>query len=285
MTMEEDKSILVFEMLVERLSALEMQNSKIVQNMKDTCIAQKMLRKNLFDYKIDVRLLDETSFVFKKEVRVLVEPCQYSNGCDMRFLCLADEDDYKKVENILNELFNNSQMQKIKDWIQYRNTIENGDCKRLTCKELNIDTIFVDVEDYVLNKYLNKMTDNKLACFMPATSPCLILQNVSDVDEVMDVLAKLENAWDSLKFVQGNPRDNISLLSLYGHWWKFYLMLTADDNDFDMQNHVSEASLNTFMDYLHRLEHGKTTTEFELLQDKSDIQYAQKTIRKMLDNA
>ena len=199
--MESDKLISVFEMLVERLTNIELQNATIINHLKETCVKNGLLEKKLFGYPLDVKLIqgtpfDGTPFDGRMPRYVLVSfPKQRYDKEPLR-LCLFKDDHVEKIKNILDDTLTQSQMARVLEYIEYLKATPEKEVKPLPCEELGIKSIYINFPDYILNQYFLKINSKLRFVITSGKFLSFIIQSVTNVDEIWSMVNNVLGFWD-----------------------------------------------------------------------------------------
>jgi hypothetical protein len=255
-----DKMIDVFEMLIERLTNIEIQNNKMMNHLKEKCMKDGILEKNLFGYPLDVKLIDGTQFHGKKCEYVLVSFPNQSYDKEALYLRLDNAAYFQKVKPLIEKILSQEQLSRVLEYIEYLKTIpDNEDVKALTCEELGINSIYNNFTEHILNLYFQDKNP-KIRFIVNSINefPTLILKNVEDVDEIWVIVKNVLDFWDfSMK--QRYTDDCMHVKEFSNDWVWFYILLVGEifvreeHYDINWKNLYSKVSVKQFEHYTFHL--------------------------------
>jgi hypothetical protein len=281
--MESDKLTNIFEMLVERLTNIELQNDKMINHMKETCVKNGLLDKQLFGYPLDVKLIDGIQFAVNKPEYVLVAfPNQIY---DKEALCLNlfKVDHVEKVKPILDDILTQPQRDRVFEYIKYvQATVDNEEIKELSCEELGIDSIYKNITEHILNHYFKKKNSKVIYVINNCEFPSFILKNVQDIDEIWSIVNDVLGFWN-FTIKQRDVRDCMHVDSTPAYWVQFYIMLVGEDYDINWKSVFSKVTarqFDMFKSYVKRVRNGYQKTDNYLLTEDS-LDVVEKRLKKM----
>ena len=280
--MESDKLINIFEMLVERLTNIELQNDKMMNHMKETCVKNGLLGKQLFGYPLDVKLIDGTQFAVNKPEYILVSFPNQQRDKKAFYLDLFKDDHVERVKPILDDM-SEAQRARVLEYIRYvQATADDEEIKELSCEELGIASIYKNITEYILNQYFKKKNSKVMYVINNCEFPSFILKNVQDIDEIWSIVNDVLGFWN-FTIKQQEVDDCMHVKEVHANWVKFYIMLVGEDYDINWKSVFSKVTAQQFdnyTSYVRRVRNGLQKTDNYLLTEGS-VHVVEKRLKQM----
>jgi hypothetical protein len=201
-----DTLIALFEMLNERLHKIEEGNNTLINCLKNKCVQESKLDKNLFCYPFNVNIyfhdycahksltLNEGNYAY-----ISLSDSYIENRIDDSYYPMYSRH-YDKVRPLLEARLTKTQLQKL-DTHQRCMTIHDVDMK---CEELGINDINLNVHEYIANMYIKSKYDmvELIVLNITESSHDIIIKNASTIDDVVQCTC---NVFNDLCLPLNNP--------------------------------------------------------------------------------
>ena len=252
------KLIEVFDMINERLYAIEKSNNQIKQHLKNKCIKNGELDKDLFDYPLDVNIIDKHMSI-RKEYFVYVTLSIFEGDTSSLF-CLCDVDDYNKVKESLPDILNEEQIRVVKSFYKKYHLLDNYDIEYIKCKDIGVSSVFKNIDDYILDEYLKLKHHNLHLLFRPTIVDNyeMILTNVESIDETIQCAKDIYNFFDlNLDKLSNKNKMNI-ILCPDNHRVGFEILLNIPKASCNMEallkkHRINKKILQRYIAYCNRI--------------------------------
>ena len=264
--MESEMLINVFEMLVERLTNIEMQNIKMMDHLKVNCVRQGLLEKHLFGYPLDVKLVDGMQFDVRQPFVMVSFPELTPDDTSPLRLFLLTDDHLAKIKPILEETLDESQKTRVFEYIEYLkrvNDVESEEITELTCEDLGLFSLFSNIHEHILNMYFRKLNPKIVWVINNVNDfPSFMLRDVHDVDEIWSVVSEAFGFWN-FTVEQQVAGDYMQVEQVRGGWVNFHLLLMGQDDDINwnfVYSRVKPIDFEFYSAYLKRLRNEDQST-------------------------
>lgn len=184
--------IALFEMLNERLYNIEQSNNTIINHLKNKCINDGMLDKDLFGYPINISIIHHGDWDYPTQEQKLTNGAYayitlniHDTDCD------RSNDSYypmytvhfDKVKPMLEDVLSASQIQAIN---KKRDNVDINQ-EDIKCCDLGIEDINVYVHDYLANLYIRSKFPKVERVLLNVTENYndIIIKDAHTIDEVL----------------------------------------------------------------------------------------------------
>lgn len=275
------KLIEVFDMLNERLYAIEKSNNQTKQHLKNKCIKAGELDKDLFEYPLDVNIID-MHLSIDKQYFVYVTLSIY-DAYDCSIFSLCDIEDYNKVKESLPDVLNEEQINVVEAYYKKYHLLDNYDieyikCKEIQCQEIGVISIFKSIDEHILNEYL-KLKHRNLHLLCPTIVEYyeMILKNVESIDETIQCVQDIYNFFGfHLDKLSTKNKINITLCP-DNYWVGFEILLNIPEVSCNTEVLLKVYKINTkiikqYIAYCYRLDIEGYIKYHNALDDKHAVQ-------------
>lgn len=205
MDVSSNKLIEVFDMINERLYNIEKSQNIMMTHLKNKCIQERKLDKDLFGFPIDVHTFYDETYIIEKHTLLYVST-DFVNMSQDREFSIYKQKNFNIVKSFLPQILDNDKILKLEQHVN------NGTKGIITCKEFNIVSMFDDIDHHILNAFVTSHCRN-VKWFFPCFPYSFVLQNVSSMEEAVKCI---ENV---------NALFNISLSDV--SIWGYHLKITC----------------------------------------------------------
>jgi hypothetical protein len=231
-----EKLIAVFDMINERLYNIEKSNNLIINHLKNKCRKERKYDKDLFEYPINVK------YCYHLTPNIEKDTCVY-----VSFLCM-DEGDFRpfsvynrRVFNIYKEflptILDNKQIHRLETHIM-ENPNRFNDIIPLTCEELNIESMFRDVDHYIMNAYVSQHC-KKIKWILPTTGEHydFIIKDVESLDDVVKCVSDVHNLFKSSLDKLASSRNKMYVVLCPNQYWaNLEMIISSNTYDYNLEN-------------------------------------------------
>lgn len=229
MDINNEKLIEVFDMINERLYNIEISQQKMTTHLKNKCIEQQKLDKDLFDYPMNVCLIDD--FDIKPKDYVYVSFQLFDNIDELDKLCqnnsIYNNEFLNKVKYLLHDMFDKEQLDVILNEVKSQD--ENDYVLR--CSDINIDTLYKYVGDYICNKYI-KDQENRVVMIVPSYGSHydIVFKGLHNLDECIECFTKVYEILGLPLHNLASLRNNMTINVIKNKYWlNFEILLNIDE--------------------------------------------------------
>lgn len=262
--LNEDKLVLVFEMLVNRLTNIEIQNNSIINHLKQQCIERKKLPKELFNYPMDVELIDSTPFSFDKSSDEHLYVVWFDGVDEIPSDILK-----QKYESTLKEEFAETQIEKIIN--------HNQDEDSIRCVDIGKESIFTYVDDHIISTYFTRK--NKQCVYVLqdcAGVNAFIFRNIANIDEIFSLV---NSFYDDTKT---SSLSKMYIKEIHKNWMNFEIISKFEFINYIKLPRLTKKQLKTYLDSICRIKHDSEKTN-DPYMDASSITSMKDTLRDLMD--
>lgn len=236
MDINSQKLIEVFDMINERLYAIEKGNNQIKQHIKNKCMEDGKFDKDFFDYPLDVNIVNINNNKSIDGDFLYVTLSIYEGNASSLFR-LCDVEDYNKVRESLPDILNEKQITAVKEYVKKSQLLkEDDEIEFIKCKDIGVSSIFQNIDDYILNEFLKQKYKNlHLICPTFADHYEMILKNVGTLDEtiqcVQDIYSFLGVNLHKLSY-----KSKINIIVCPNNYWVgFEVLLNIPEESCNME--------------------------------------------------
>ena len=282
------KLIEVFDMINERLYAIEKSNNQIKQHLKNKCIKDGELDKDLFDYPLDVNIIDK-HMSFDKQDFVYVTLSIYDTY-DCSIFTLCDIDDYNKVKESLPYILNEEQINVVEAYYKKYHVLDNYDIEYIKCREIGVISIFNSIDEHILNEYL-KLKHKNLHLLCPTIVDYyeMILKNVESIDETIQCVQDIYNFFGLNLKVNLSCKNKLNIIVCPNNYWVgFHILLNVPDDIYNMEvllkvYKINKTIIKQYIAYCNTLHNDGYIKNHHALDDKHAVQLSINLFNDIID--
>jgi hypothetical protein len=191
MSVSNERLIDLFEMLIERLSNIEKSQDTMMKHLKNKCLDERKLDKDLFELPINVDTyyhgndrIDTNTFIYVNH--------EFPDDIPEHCLSITKPYVYDKVKSFLPKILSNKQIEKLDKFLSVADINNDDSKKKLTCVELDICCWFSYVSDYILNAYVKHMFPNVEWVFPSfEANYSFVLKNMTSIPEAVEYVESI----------------------------------------------------------------------------------------------
>jgi hypothetical protein len=229
MDISNQRLIEVFDMINERLYNIEISQQKMITHLKNKCIEQKKLDKDLFSYPMNVCVID--NFDIKPEYYVYVSFQLFDNLDELDKLChnnsIYNNDFLNKVKYLLPNIFDKEQLDVILNEIE----LQDENDYVLHCSDINIDSLYKYVGDYICTKYITDQ-ENRVVMIVPSYGSHydIVFKGLHNLDECIECFTKVYELLGLPLHNLASLLNNITMNVIQTKYWlNFEILLNIDE--------------------------------------------------------
>ena len=199
------KLIEVFDMINERLYGIEKSQNIMMTHLKNKCIQERKLDKDLFQIPIDVHTFYDETYIIEKHTLLYVST-EFVNMSQDRSFSIYKQKNFNIVKSFLPQILDNDKILKLEQHVN------NGTKDIITCNEFNIVSMFDDIDHHILNAFVTSHCRN-VKWFFPCFPYSFVLQDTSSMGEAIKCIEDV------------NTLFNVSLSDVF--IWGHHLKITC----------------------------------------------------------
>lgn len=278
-----DTLIALFEMLNERLYNIEQGNNTMIKYLKNKCIKERVLDKDLFNLPGEVRTFYHVWNELEKGTLVYMSPVILDEE-NIDFFSIYQKHNFIKVKPFLASILTSEQIEKVE---QHVDVAKDGEIIR--CKHLGVESTFIDIDHYIINEFVKHHCKNVQRVIYNFGFYDFILCGVSTFEQAIECVSKVFDLFDyPLKpLVYDNGYINV-ILCPTKYWANFEIVCNSIIGSYDWKTFPQELglSLDDISQYLGLLEKMHKDNKYENapnIDDASSVSCCLDTLYELFD--
>jgi hypothetical protein len=184
----------------------------MMTHLKNKCIQERKLDKDLFGFPIDVHTFYHETDVIDKQTLMYVSSDSGDLTPEYKF-SIYNPQNFNIVRQFLPQILDNDQVSKLEQHVS------NGTKGIITCSELNIDSMFHDIDHFILNAFVTNHFKN-VRWLLPCFPYAFVLQDIPSIEEAVRCIESVHHLF------------HVSLSNVSSIWrktWKITSCMWVED--------------------------------------------------------
>lgn len=276
-----DTLIALFEMLNERLHKIEEGNNTLINCLKNKCFKKRVLDKDLFHFPADVRTHYHSSNKFEEATLVYVAPVILEE----EVFSIYKKHNFDKLLSFISTILPNEQVKQLqkhnKQYVACNNL--------LTCRELSVESSFLDIDHHIINEYV-KYHCKKVQRVVPVGGRYdFVLGDVSTYEEAVECISVVFALFDCPLKQLVSECDYIDIVICPSKYWvNLEVLCNTNSNIFNWTNFPQdlELCLDDVSKYICLLENTRKNNWFgnsPIMEDAVSVDCSLDTMYEVFD--
>lgn len=228
--------IALFDMLNDRLYNIEQTNNTLINCLKNKCFKKRVLDKDLFHFPADVRTHYHSSNKFEEGTFVYASPVILEE----ENFSIYKKNNFDKLLPFISTILTVEQVKQLqkhnKQYVSGKNL--------LTCRELSVDSSFLDIDHYIINEYVQHHC-KKVNRVVPVGGRYdFVLDDVSTYEEAVECISKAFALFDCPLKQLVSDDDYIDIVICPSKYWvNLEILCNTNSNMFNWNKFPQDIEL------------------------------------------